>query len=516
MNRKTVSFLFAAAVAASVRATETLLVIPANESLVNLGFDLMRMYPAGELSMVCYGGTESVSSLEYFDRYSNRWIPSDRASWDNGLIPGASKESVVLVGDSPAASSLLSSAKWANNILTPDGKSFHGVANAVHTFKPLTRRQWQSLSKIYGISLREIKVPSRYDRYSDAERKAKTREAWERRRAGSGSGEARPGVTPVSAVRQPARAPVDTSDLSLTPTEIVIAPVDEELAAARANAAAEAETAANAKYAADAAANNMTVQEAVAKEAAEKASAEAKAAAERAKAEAELASKIEEQKKLAAELADKEKAEARAAKSKAKAEAKAAEEAKAKALAEEEAVRATLRAKAEELEKKEAEAKAAEEKAKQEAAEKAKAAEEAKATAEAKAKDAAEAAAQQAKADAEAVAKAKAESDTDKTTVQDAIKKAKAELATGDAPVEAKPVTVTTVQTPAIQLPAVPAAPAVEPPAAPATPKAEATAAPAPAVPAPAVPATPAVEAPAIAPKIPDLPVTVIDVKPSK
>ncbi len=515
MNRKTVSFLFAAAVAASVRAAGTLLVIPANESLVNLGFDLMRMYPAGELGMVCYGGTESVSSIEYFDRYSNRWLLSDRNAWDNGTIPGASKDSLVLVGDSPAAASLLSTAKWADNILTPDGKSFHGVVNAVHTFKPLTRRQWQSLAKTYNISLREIKVPSRYERYTDAERREKTREAWARRRAGKDSANASAPVSPVTPITKPVRKPVDTSDLSLTPTEIVIAPVDEELAAARANAAAEAETAANAKFAADAAANNMTVQEAIAKEAAEKAAADAKASAERAKAEAELADKIEEQKKAAAELADKEKAEAKAAKAKAKAEADAAakkakaeaeaaaKEAKAKALAEEEAVRAALRAKAEEAEKKAAEAKAAEEKAKQEAVAKVKAELEAKEAAAAQAKEAAAETVAEAKAEAAAVVKAKTEGDADKTTVQDAIKKAKAELAAGDAPVEAKPVTVTTIESPAIKIPAVetpavPAAPAVETPAV------------------PAAPATPAVEAPAIAPKIPDLPVTVIDVKPAQ
>ena len=170
MNRKLATFAIGAAAAASLSAKGLLLVLPANENLINLGFDLMRLEPAGAVEMACYGGTDEVKTLEVFDRHQGRWLATAQTSWINGSIRGAQNDALVIVGDTQASADLLDTASWANNILTPDGHSFHEVVNAVHSVMPLSKKQWKALEKGYGITMREIKAPSRYDRYTRYER----------------------------------------------------------------------------------------------------------------------------------------------------------------------------------------------------------------------------------------------------------------------------------------------------------------------------------------------------------
>ena len=170
MNRKLATFAIGAAAAASLSAKGLLLVLPANENLINLGFDLMRLEPAGAIEMACYGGTDEVKTLEVFDRHQGRWLATAQTSWINGSIRGAQNDALVIVGDTQASADLLDTASWANNILTPDGHSFHEVVNAVHSVMPLSKKQWKTLEKGYGITMREIKAPSRYDRYTRYER----------------------------------------------------------------------------------------------------------------------------------------------------------------------------------------------------------------------------------------------------------------------------------------------------------------------------------------------------------
>ncbi|MBR4613371.1 MAG: hypothetical protein IKO40_11735, partial [Kiritimatiellae bacterium] len=170
MNRKLATFAIGAAAAASLSAKGLLLVLPANENLINLGFDLMRLEPAGAIEMACYGGTDEVKTLEVFDRHQGRWLATAQTSWINGSIRGAQNDALVIVGDTQASADLLDTASWANNILTPDGHSFHEVVNAVHSVMPLSKKQWKRLEKGYGITMREIKAPSRYDRYTRYER----------------------------------------------------------------------------------------------------------------------------------------------------------------------------------------------------------------------------------------------------------------------------------------------------------------------------------------------------------
>lgn len=182
------------AVSSAALAEGMMLVLPANVNLLNLGFDLMRMKPAGAIEMACYGGTDEVKTLEVFDRRAFRWISVPQSTWNDGSIPGASKDALIIVGDSQAAADLLEAAQWADNIITPSGHNAHEVVNAVHSFSPLTEKQWKSLSSGYGITLREIATESRYDRYSRAETEGAT---------------------------APAPAPVP-AEIELAPSEIII------------------------------------------------------------------------------------------------------------------------------------------------------------------------------------------------------------------------------------------------------------------------------------------------------
>lgn len=200
MNRKLATFAIGAAAAASLSAKGLLLVLPANENLINLGFDLMRLEPAGAVEMACYGGTDEVKTLEVFDRHQGRWLATAQTSWINGSIRGAQNDALVIVGDSQASADLLDTASWANNILTPDGHSFHEVVNAVHSVMPLSKKQWKMLEKGYGITMREIKVPSRYDRYTRYERGER-------------------GNAAVSVPVQPTELP---PEVELKPTEVIV------------------------------------------------------------------------------------------------------------------------------------------------------------------------------------------------------------------------------------------------------------------------------------------------------
>ena len=267
MNRTTIASLFAAACAASAIAGNTLLVLPANVTLINMGFDLMRALPHGELEMVCYGGSDEVESLEYFDRVANRWIMSTRQAWDSGSMPVLPRESVVLVGDTPASGSLRDSARWANGIATPDGRAFHEILNAVNAFSPLPQKQWEAIAKAYGIRTYVIPVPSRYDRYKRA-----NREVRESARQPYGAAES---VQPVEISVAPAPTPAPTpaprpapgteaavaNDKSLVPTEIIMTTYDEKAkAAVEAAAAEEAAKAAAAEEAAKAAETAQAVE----------------------------------------------------------------------------------------------------------------------------------------------------------------------------------------------------------------------------------------------------------------
>ena len=200
MNRKLATFAIGAAAAASLSAKGLLLVLPANENLINLGFDLMRLEPAGAVEMACYGGIDEVKTLEVFDRHQGRWLATAQTSWINGSIRGAQNDALVIVGDTQASADLLDTASWANNILTPDGHSFHEVVNAVHSVMPLSKKQWKMLEKGYGITMREIKAPSRYDRYTRYERGER-------------------GNAAVSVPVQPTELP---PEVELKPTEVIV------------------------------------------------------------------------------------------------------------------------------------------------------------------------------------------------------------------------------------------------------------------------------------------------------
>jgi hypothetical protein len=266
MSRKTAILFSFAAMAAAALADGILLVLPANVSLINLGFDLMRMKPAGDVEMVCYGGTDEVASLEWFDRGSYRWLSATQSSWNAGTIPGARQDVVVIVGDSRAASDLLDAAAWADNILTPSGHNFHEIANAVHSVSPLSKKQWKALEKSYGISLREITIPSRYER-------------------GPQKRYSTPDPAPAQGLEQP--------PLDITPTEVIVsAPIlaDPAEAAAQLEAERKAAEEAAAKAAEEAAAK-LEAEKKAAEEAAAKAAAEAAAKAEAEKKAAEEAAK---------------------------------------------------------------------------------------------------------------------------------------------------------------------------------------------------------------------------------
>lgn len=164
MNKKLDLTFAAMAVATGVLAESVFLVLPANVNQINLGFDLMRMLPAGQLEMACYGGSDEVENIEVFDRGSFRWLQVPQSYWNNGSIRGAAQDILIVAGEGQAASDLVAAAAWANNILTPTDRNFHEIVNAVHSATPLTRKQWKSLEQNYGITLREIKIPSRYER----------------------------------------------------------------------------------------------------------------------------------------------------------------------------------------------------------------------------------------------------------------------------------------------------------------------------------------------------------------
>lgn len=190
----------ALAVAAGALADSAFLVLPANANHINLGFDLMRMLPPGRIEMACYSGTDEVESLEIFDRASFRWLTVPQSYWNDGSIHGASQDVLIVVGESAAAEDLVAAAAWANNIFTPSDRNFHETINAIHTVSPLSRKQWKTLGKNYGITLREIKVPSRYERGRPSRYDA-----------------------PATPAPQPEYAtPAQTEGLELLPSEIIV------------------------------------------------------------------------------------------------------------------------------------------------------------------------------------------------------------------------------------------------------------------------------------------------------
>ena len=411
MKKIVVSLFSAIVFSMSLIAENLLLVVPANVTLVNLGFSLMRMMPNDDIGLACYTGDKEVDTIELFDRSSQRWVAVERAKWNSGEFKRADANTVVLVGDSLASQSLGESASWANNILTPSGHAYHEVVNAFHSINPLSAKQWKSLEAKYGIRLRDVTVKtSRYD-------------------AANG--------------------------------QVSRAAIAEEKKALEAKAAAEKK-----------ALEEKAKLEAAAKEAALKAEAEKKALEAKAAAEKKA---LEEKAKLEAaakEAALKAEAEKKALEAKAAAEKKALEEkAKLEAAAKEAALKAEAEKKALEA-KAAAEKKALEEKAKLEAAAK-----------DAALKAEAEKKALEAKAAAEKkdlslvpteiivtpVAAERAKKMEEKTTIQDALKKASSEVNNQEvATSKAKPIS-----------------PVVEP-----------------------------IAPPVVTPKVPDLPVSVIEPTP--
>lgn len=418
MNRM-MRFATVAAIAASISpavSAATMLAVPARHNLVNLGFDILEVVKT-DFAIACYKGEDAIESLEVFDADGGQWLSILPERWESLGLLGYDK--VVVAGSSKAANDLLALSTWAKQSVQPTDRAYLDIALAVHAMRPISSSQWKALSNIYGFTIKEVKMPSRFESRRPPTASTTTPQAKPeplpcqpaeaKPVAEKPAAPAQAGITftkreqPVA--KEPAPVPAPKAESAtpvapkatdeglvlptpfggksaldempaateeakrLTEAEAAAQKAQAEVEAAKAKAEEEAKKAAAAAKEAELKAKaeeeaRKAAEAAAAKEAELKAKVEAEAAA-KAKAEEEAKKAAEAAAAKEAELKAKAEAEAAAAKARAEEEAKkaaeaaAAKEAELKAKAEEEA--AAAKAKAEEEEKKAAEAAAAKE-----------------------------------------------------------------------------------------------------------------------------------------------------------
>lgn len=375
MNRM-MRFATVAAIAASISpavSAATMLAVPARHNLVNLGFDILEVVKT-DFAIACYKGEDAIESLEVFDADGGQWLSILPERWESLGLLGYDK--VVVAGSSKAANDLLALSTWAKQSVQPTDRAYLDIALAVHAMRPISSSQWKALSNIYGFTIKEVKMPSRFE-----SRRPPT--------ASTTTPQAKPEPLPcqpaeAKPVAEKPAAPAQ-ADITFTKREQPVAKEPTTVPASKAESATPVapkatdeglvlptpfggKSALDEMPAATDEAKRLTEAEAVAQKAqAEAEAAKAKAEEEAKKAaaaakEAELKAKAEEEARKAAEAAAAKEAELKAkAEEEARkaAEAAAAKEAELKAKVEAEA--AAAKAKAEEEAKKAAEAAAAKE-----------------------------------------------------------------------------------------------------------------------------------------------------------
>lgn len=361
MNR-IMRFATVAAIAASITSAAsaaTILAVPARHNLVNLGFDLLEVLKT-DFAIACYKGEDAIESIELFYADSGEWIDILPERWGTLGLLGYDK--IVVAGSSKAADDMIALSTWAKQTVQPTDRAYLDIALAVNAMHPISSSQWKELSAKHGFTMKEVKMPSRFEGRRPPKASAVAPQA-EPAPITYPPAEVKPVAEPASAPAQsditftkhekpvaeeaapvpapkaesvPAAAPQTTDDGKVLPvpfggksaldempsaTDEAKRLAEAEAAAQKAKAEEEAKALAEAKAKAEAEAAAAAAQAKAAAEAAAK-EAEAKAAAEaQAKADAEAAAK-----KAAEEAAEaKAKVEAAAAEAQAKVEAVAAE-----------------------------------------------------------------------------------------------------------------------------------------------------------------------------------------------
>ena len=318
---------------------------------------------------------DAIESIELFYADSGEWIDILPERWGTLGLLGYDK--IVVAGSSKAADDMIALSTWAKQTVQPTDRAYLDIALAVNAMHPISSSQWKELSAKHGFTMKEIKMPSRFEGRRPPTASASAPQA-EPAPITYPPAEVKPVAEPTSAPAQtditftkhekpvaeeaapvpapkaesvPAAAPQATDDGKVLPvpfggksaldempsaTDEAKRLAEAEAAAQKAKAEEEAKALAEAKAKAEAEAAAAAAQAKAAAEAAAK-EAEAKAAAEaQAKADAEAAAK-----KAAEEAAEaKAKVEAVATEAKATVEAAAAE-----AQAKVEAVAAEVKAK---------------------------------------------------------------------------------------------------------------------------------------------------------------------------
>ena len=141
-------------------AEHLVLAVPARHDLINLGFDLVGMFPHA-LTLVCHSESPAGTRLEQFNTAAGRWVEMPGNAWSS---MGCDK--LVVVGSDERATQLMKAAGAARQATLPNGFRLHEVANAVtSTLKP-SSGQWRRLADSHGFTLAEVNAEQRrYGRY---------------------------------------------------------------------------------------------------------------------------------------------------------------------------------------------------------------------------------------------------------------------------------------------------------------------------------------------------------------
>ena len=206
----------------------SLLVIPARQTIVQLGFNMAALRP---VTLVSY---ESLTDLDdpamhIWDAKTSEWVATTLGEYAIDPLVGSPRH-VFVVGASEDASRLAGSAPDGSKLVTVNSMSVMNIINAMNQSLSVTTVEWDRLARWHGLKTQDMNYDRRrYGRYGRPGQTRKPAATLDLDEAPAETLEAVPAeIEEVNAIEAAVEAsePVPVSEPEPAPKPVVMAPED--------------------------------------------------------------------------------------------------------------------------------------------------------------------------------------------------------------------------------------------------------------------------------------------------
>jgi hypothetical protein len=149
---------------------ETLMVIPARHTVVQLAFDLTSLRP---IKLVAYDGKPDTEkpAMHLWEPAAGEWVQIDLDRYRDGSVFPTAPDLVLLVGaDRDLPTVLLDAPPWGQNVKRVPALDVKTIVNTVNETARFNGREWKWLADRYSLRLKDLnETRRRYGRYGISE-----------------------------------------------------------------------------------------------------------------------------------------------------------------------------------------------------------------------------------------------------------------------------------------------------------------------------------------------------------